>query len=327
MRPFPAIPLLLALVLGAITTWPGGPGQPVQPPASQAAPNEEQLDFARRPITYFNQECGACHGNYGSFWGEGFAAAYDDAGLRKVVDEMAAGPAQMPLEGLALDVQVAYHRSLVDGKPFVTVFTDKGALAGEVTPGSEVVLVVDGKEQRAAVEKHVWRSQAQAATAVRVKKGKQVTEVKLEGDQPSPPSVSFSHGQVAKPQGQTSMSEPSVVRKHGGRLHTISGLDRIGPLRDVVVTPGINHGWAEANGNRITRDDIERLLATARPLAPDDPMVDEWHYAPWCAASFRNEQGRWSVTFFLGGLAFIADEQGKKAVFLFEPPAKVNRSE
>jgi len=193
MRPILVIPLLLAPLPAVIAAWPGGAEPTVQPPATQAALDAEQLDFARRPITYFNQECGACHGNYGSFWGEGFAAAYDDAGLRKVVDEMAVGPAQMPLEGVALDVQVAYHRSLVDGKPFVTVFTDKGALMGEVTPGSEVVLLIDGKEQPATVEKHAWRSNAKAATAVRVRKGGEVTEIPLGAGGKKDEPVAFSH--------------------------------------------------------------------------------------------------------------------------------------
>jgi hypothetical protein len=183
-----ALPLL-ASIPAMLCAWPTPRSEP---PASQPVVDGEQLDFARRPITYFNQECGSCHGNYGSFWGEGFAAAYDDAGLREVVEEMAAGPAQAPLEGQALDVQVAYHRSLVDGKPFVTIFTSGEGLAGEVTPGSEVVLIVDGREQPATVEKHAWRSESKTATAVRVKKDQNVTELKLES-MTKAGDVSFSH--------------------------------------------------------------------------------------------------------------------------------------
>ena len=136
----------------------------------------EQLDFARRPISYFNARCGSCHGNYGSFWGEGFAAALDEQGLREVVDEMAAGPAQAPLEGLALEVQVAYHRSLVDQKPFVTAYVENGKLAGEAAPGSTVSLMVDGQERPATLTKHSWSGDVQRASAVRVTKGEQRTD-------------------------------------------------------------------------------------------------------------------------------------------------------
>jgi hypothetical protein len=195
-------PAILATLCAAVACSP-----PSEPPSQEAAGQDavtrpslppEQLGFARDPISYFNQECGSCHGNYGSFWGEGFAAAYDDAGLRDVVDEMAAGPAQAPLEGLALDVQVAYHRSLVDGKPFVTVYVEEGKLRGEVTPGSEVVLVVEGREQAATVEKHVWRSELREASAVRVTKEGKQTELDLgAGEKTVEGAVVYSHASAA----------------------------------------------------------------------------------------------------------------------------------
>ena len=93
---------------------------------------------------------------------------------------MAAGPSQAPLEGRALEVQVAYHRSLIDGRPFLTVFRDADGLAGEVTPGSRVLLIVEGREQAAQVEEHRWKSSLRDASAVRATKDSVTTELTLQ---------------------------------------------------------------------------------------------------------------------------------------------------
>ena len=194
-----ALPLL-SMALPATGLLLASAGQPTTGPTTAPAGElpPEQLDRARRPISYFNDRCGSCHGNYGEFWGGGFAAELDDHELRDIVDEMAAGPAQAPLEGAALDVQVAYHRSLVNGRPFITAYLHEGSLRGEVTPGSRVALIIDGKEQPATVEKHTWRSNVAKATAVRATKGKETTELKLDATRGS----AVAHSHAAKPSGE-----------------------------------------------------------------------------------------------------------------------------
>ena len=162
---------------------------PSRAQVATAPADAAQMEHARRPISYFNAECGNCHGDYGSFWGEGFAAELSDEQLHKIVDEMAAGPAQAPLKGIALEVQVAYHRSLVDQKPFIVAWKgEDGIWQGEVTPGSTVTLGGDA----AKVEGHTWKAGADTE-AVRVKKGDQETVLSLEK---SSAGVAYSH---AKP--------------------------------------------------------------------------------------------------------------------------------
>ena len=148
-------------------------------PATQPL-TAEQLEYARRPISYFNDNCGKCHGSYGTYWLGGVLAGLGEQKLREEVDLMAAGPARAPLEGLALEAQVAYHRSLVDGRPFVTVFREPSGLAGEVTPGSRVLLMSSGREQEAEVTEHRWSSSLRDATAVRVVRDGATTELPLE---------------------------------------------------------------------------------------------------------------------------------------------------
>ena len=169
-----------------------------EPVTPNGALTDEQLDYARRPITYFNDKCGKCHGNYGTYWLEGVIAGLGERKLREEVELMAAGPSQAPLEGLALEVQVAYHRSLADGRPFVTVIRDENPLAGEVTPGSRVLLISGGREHEAQVEEHHWRSTLRDATSVRVIKDGATTQLPLEEFKQGEAGVLHSHGGTSK---------------------------------------------------------------------------------------------------------------------------------
>lgn len=140
---FPALLGAGGLALGGMGTAAPGPADEEVP-----SPSPETL----RPITYFNDKCANCHGNYGSFWGEGFAAELSDAELHEIVEEMAAGPAQAPLDEAALAVQTAYHRSLVDGRPFIVAWREGETWRGEVTPKAKV----RAGSAEADVKGHAW---------------------------------------------------------------------------------------------------------------------------------------------------------------------------
>lgn len=116
----------VVLAIAALAQQPG-------PPASRPAP------VAKAPLAYFAAHCARCHGPHGSFYGAEFGAKRSDEDLRKIVHEMAEGPGGAPIAGPDLDAQVAYHRSLIDRKPFLVWTLARGtALAGEVSPGAVV---------------------------------------------------------------------------------------------------------------------------------------------------------------------------------------------
>ena len=131
------------------------------------------------PLAYFNANCARCHGEYGAFYGEGFAKGLDDAALRNVVKEMVDGPAQAPLAPAELDAVTSWHRSMRDKKPFVVIVksakTDAGwQLEGEISPGA--TLQING----AAVEVKGsnWTTIAGAGPLkLRAQKGDAVTEL------------------------------------------------------------------------------------------------------------------------------------------------------
>ena len=165
-----AKPLLALLaIFGSGAALFAGEGAPTTAPAAAPA----ALDF--KPITYFQAHCANCHGDYGSFYGKGFATDLSDADLQKTVKEMCAGPGQAPLKGEELAAEVAYHRSLAHGTPFVIVTSRGGGkVSGEVTAGAAVK--VGGAD--AAVDGTTFHADAKDDAAVIASKGGKSTDLK-----------------------------------------------------------------------------------------------------------------------------------------------------
>lgn len=166
-----------------VVAFTGAAAEPTSRPAT--GPAEGEIDEAlRTPITYFNANCSSCHGNYGSYWGEGFAAELSEEELHAVVDEMAAGPAFAPLEGRALEAQTAYNRSLAAGAEkglFVVAIVQGATVTGEVTPEATVTVVTGAGDVKATVDGHTWAAEVGEATvtAVHATRGERTATVKL----------------------------------------------------------------------------------------------------------------------------------------------------
>lgn len=110
------------------------------------------------PLTYFETNCARCHGPYGSAYGETFGKHLDDAQLEKVIDDMAYGPGNAPLQPRELAVQVAYHKAMISRTPFVvvtkiSVADGKATVEGEAPP--ETPVTVAGFA--ATFDGHTWR--------------------------------------------------------------------------------------------------------------------------------------------------------------------------
>ncbi len=125
------------------------------PATTRAAPGAAPA-FA--PIAYYEESCSRCHGQAGTGYPPDMGQRLGDAALRKVVKDMAEGPAAAALDEAQVDAETAYHRSLAEGTPFIWRRAAPGGteLAGEVTPGATVSILIDGKTLPAAVEGHTW---------------------------------------------------------------------------------------------------------------------------------------------------------------------------
>ncbi|HEX8341376.1 MAG TPA: hypothetical protein VF624_10755 [Tepidisphaeraceae bacterium] len=135
------LPVLLAIgAVGAALLRPRAEEAahlPVAPPATQPA-------VVVGPITYYNNNCNRCHGQVD--------AAYPDSKnppkgeqLKQVIQEMAEGPAQAPLDEAALAEQVKLHEAIFGGGPYVWTphllqqSKDLPPVLSETIPGTKLV--------------------------------------------------------------------------------------------------------------------------------------------------------------------------------------------
>ena len=116
MRPFF---LLLPLVVGLFI------GQ------SPASPSVKPLK--RGVVAYYAERCARCHGPEGSFYENGFAAKYDDKGMKAVLKRMADGPGGESLDDAGLAALGAYHRAMAGDYAFLDLTGSGAILSGETT--------------------------------------------------------------------------------------------------------------------------------------------------------------------------------------------------
>ena len=113
-------------------------------------------------MAYFEAHCAGCHGPDGMLFAPGMDERHPGPDLAHIIDEMAAGPGMAPIDGPDLEAQVAFHRSLIDGRPFLAWTGQSGdAVAGEVTRGSRVrVLTPGGEAVDAEIDGFRWTANA-----------------------------------------------------------------------------------------------------------------------------------------------------------------------
>lgn len=168
---------------------PSPPVTPASPAAASSAP--DALPLSTGPITFFENQCARCHGSYGAQYGEALRALAD-ADLARFVDEMIVGPGMASLPPADVAAQVAYHRSMVDGRPFLAITSRNGAsIGGEVTPGAAVTVLTPAGRVVAEVTGHTWRGSlapGAAPTAVEAVSGTGSTTLDLGAGTYSHPS-------------------------------------------------------------------------------------------------------------------------------------------
>ena len=106
------------------------------------------------PVKYFKDHCARCHGTDGGMYDDFFDRGKSDKDLRDVIDRMATGPGQSPIDGIDLDAQVAYHRAIGSKLPFLTWTGQKGSvLSGDFAISGEKLTAKVGKKKLAVTDK------------------------------------------------------------------------------------------------------------------------------------------------------------------------------
>lgn len=155
---FPIFPCLL---FGLVILSGCHNSQPTQPGLQKDRTNTqvtlvEPVEF--QPFTYFAQSCARCHGPNGSHYGEAFGKELTDHELVEIIDEMAYGPGMAPLDEKELQVMTAYHRGLLDNRPFIVVnqITEE-SMQGEVMPGTSLAIHLNGRQYPITVDEDHWQ--------------------------------------------------------------------------------------------------------------------------------------------------------------------------
>jgi cytochrome c553 len=149
MTKYPAISLMIvtaaALCLHAVTLH-AGAGEDA--PVAHAAPQPEIIQ-TKGPVTWYINHCARCHGDPDTAYADEpdqpprQHARGDE--LRRMIREMTAAYAPVPLNDAELQSQLVLHEALFDHKPYVWIdrtIKDEQAIAGEIIPGS-VVRIAD----------------------------------------------------------------------------------------------------------------------------------------------------------------------------------------
>ena len=62
------------------------------------------------------------------------------------------------------------------------------------------------------------------------------------------------------------------------------------------------------------------LMATAEPIAADDPIIHEFHYASWCAVRFTDHGMKYVAWLFSGGRGELYQPDGTRGMFRYTLP-------
>ena len=151
---------LLLTVLVTLGAWQFF--SPAQSGARAPAPVTQPAALTFRPISYYQESCARCHGEYGNAYAPGINARYDDDGLAKIIALMANELAMATIDPAQTAVQVALHRTMENPQPFVSVHLlepqpdGSAKVEGEATPESTLTLVLGDQKQNVTLDKHTW---------------------------------------------------------------------------------------------------------------------------------------------------------------------------
>lgn len=115
-----------------------------------------RLRTGRSVITLFQNACANCHGAYGEMLAKPFVVKSDDA-LASTLDEMMRLRSGLKYDGDEFAGMLEYMNALRDDRAFVVLTSARdGRLAGEVSPGSRVLVRTRTGDTEASVHGHSW---------------------------------------------------------------------------------------------------------------------------------------------------------------------------
>jgi hypothetical protein len=127
------------------------------------------------PIAYYVASCARCHGDITATY-VGLQNPKRGKELEQIIDDMAYGPAQAPLDAEGLKQQTALHEAMFGKTPFVWLDpTAKDRLRGEVLPGTTLTFQpATGEVTKPAVTDNRFDFPKQSGTLIGSMGGKEM---------------------------------------------------------------------------------------------------------------------------------------------------------
>lgn len=144
--------------------------------ASEASTSQpSSIAPAVGPIAYYVASCARCHGDITATY-VGLQNPKRGKELEQIVDEMAAGPAQAPLDAEGLKQQTALHEAMFGKTPFIWLDpSSRDRLRGEVLPGTTLTFQPTiGEPAKPAVVDNRFDLPKQPGTLVGMAGGKEM---------------------------------------------------------------------------------------------------------------------------------------------------------
>lgn len=98
----------------------------------------------------------------------------------------------------------------------------------------------------------------------------------------------------------------------GHKLNITPDIESLGPISNVRISGNFQ-------GPDIAPEQFSTWIKNANALKPQDPLLQQWHFAPWAHITFTSAEQEWKAEIFLGGLGFLTNANNQTGAFRFTP--------
>jgi hypothetical protein len=93
-------------------------------------------------------------------------------------------------------------------------------------------------------------------------------------------------------------------------LITLDSIPRSFEIIDIELIPYSNQEL------ELNPELFKGLIDSAVVISAEDPILQEWHYAPWYNGSFKTEKGVYNFILYLGGLGILETPEDLRGAFM-----------
>lgn len=110
------------------------------------------------------------------------------------------------------------------------------------------------------------------------------------------------------------LTVPVLAHSHESKIDSIlvtfDSFPSSNEIIEIELFPDINQG------QELNSELFKELIDSVIIISTEDPILQEWHYAPWYKGSFRTEGSIYNFILYLGGLGVLKTLEDLKGAFM-----------